>query len=162
MGLKVLISGGGTGGHIYPGISLANELKLRDENNDILFVGTKKGLESRIVPREGFKFKTIKAKGIKREFCLDSIKAIFIFFVSLIQSYKILKKFKPNIVIGTGGYVSGSVVLMSYFLRIPTFIHEQNVIPGITNKILSYFALKTFISFKQSEVYFRRKDRLFF
>ena len=162
MGLKVLISGGGTGGHVYPGISLACELRIRDHENDILFVGTNKGMEAKIVPREGFKFETIIAKGIKRQLCLDSVKAIFIFFISLVQSIKILKKYRPDIVIGTGGYVSGSVVLMATILKIPAFIHEQNAVPGITNKLLSCFADKTFISFKQSKKYFWCKQRLFF
>ncbi|MEA2021224.1 MAG: undecaprenyldiphospho-muramoylpentapeptide beta-N-acetylglucosaminyltransferase [Candidatus Caldatribacteriota bacterium] len=162
MALKILISGGGTGGHIYPGISLANELKARDKKNDILFVGTERGMEAKIIPREGFKFDTIIAKGIKRQLCFDSFNAIIIFFISLIQSYKILKKYRPDIVIGTGGYVSGSIVLMASILNIPNFIHEQNVIPGITNKFLSHFAYTTFLSFKQSKKYFKHKDRLVF
>ena len=162
MALKILISGGGTGGHIYPGISLANELKARDKKNDILFVGTERGMEAKIIPREGFKFNTIIAKGIKRQLCFDSFKAIIIFFISLIQSYKILKKYRPDVVIGTGGYVSGSIVLMASILNIKTFIHEQNVIPGITNKFLSHFACVTFLSFEQSKKYFKHKDRLVF
>jgi len=162
MGLKILISGGGTGGHIYPGISLAREFKARDNENDILFVGTNRGLETKIIPHEGFEIKTINARGIERKLCLNSIKAVFIFFISLVQSFKILKKYQPDCVIGTGGYVSGSVVLMASFLRIPIFIHEQNAIPGITNKLLSCFAIKTFISFKQSGKYFKYKERLFF
>jgi len=162
MSLKVLISGGGTGGHVYPGISLAYELKARNKENDIIFVGTKRGMEAKIIPREGFKFNTIIAKGIKRQLCFDNIKAIIIFFISLFQSYRILKKYRPNIVIGTGGYVSGSVVLMASILNIPCFIHEQNAIPGMTNKFLSRFAQATFLSFEQSKKYFKYKNRLIF
>ena len=162
MALKILISGGGTGGHIYPGISLANELKARDKKNDILFVGTERGMEAKIIPREGFKFNTIIAKGIKRQLCFDSFKAIIIFFISLIQSYKILKKYRPDVVIGTGGYVSGSIVLMASILNIKTFIHEQNVIPGITNKFLSRITRATFLSFNQSKEYFNNKAKLIF
>jgi len=160
MSFKILISGGGTGGHIYPGISLANEFKKRNHKNEILFIGTKKGMEAKIIPHEGFKFETIIAKGIKRQFCLDSFKAILIFFVSLAQSYKKIRKYRPDIVIGTGGYVSGAIVLMASILNIPVFIHEQNVIPGITNKFLSFFANATFLSFEQSRKYFKSKNRL--
>lgn len=162
MALKVIISGGGTGGHIYPGISLAYEIKGRDINNDILFVGTERGLESKLVPREGFKIIKIKARGIKRKICFENLTAIVIFLVSLFQSYKIIKKYKPDVVIGTGGYVSGSVVLMAAILGITTFIHEQNVIPGITNKFLSRITKATFLSFNQSKEYFSNKAKLIF
>ncbi len=154
MAFKVIISGGGTGGHIYPGISLACEIKDRDTNNDILFVGTERGLESKLIPREGFKIIKIKAKGIKRKVCFENLTAIVIFLISLFQSYKIMKNYKPDIVIGTGGYVSGSVVLMAAILGIPTFVHEQNVMPGITNKFLSRITKATFLSFNQSKEYF--------
>ncbi len=162
MALKVIISGGGTGGHIYPGISLACEIKSRDVNNDILFVGTERGLESKLVPREGFKIIKIKARGIQRKICFENLTAIVIFLVSLFQSYKIIKKYKPDIVIGTGGYVSGSVVLMAAILGFPTFVHEQNVIPGITNNFLSRITRKTFLSFNQSKEYFSNKAKLIF
>jgi len=162
MALKVIISGGGTGGHIYPGISLACEIKGRNINNDILFVGTERGLESKLIPREGFEIIKIKAQGIKRKICFENLTAIVIFLISLFQSYKILKNYKPDIVIGTGGYVSGSVVLMAAILGIPTFVHEQNVIPGITNKFLSRITRATFLSFNQSKEYFNSKAKLIF
>jgi len=162
MALKVIISGGGTGGHIYPGISLAYEIKDRDINNDIFFVGTEGGLESKLIPREGFKFIKIKARGIQRKICFENLTAIVIFLISLFQSYKIIKKYKPDIVFGTGGYVSGSVVLMAAILGIPTFVHEQNVIPGITNKLLSRITRATFLSFNQSKEYFSNKTKLIF
>lgn len=162
MALKVIISGGGTGGHIYPGISLAYEIKGRDINNDILFVGTERGMESKLIPREGFKFTKVKARGIQRKICFENLTAIVIFLISLFQSYKIIKKYKPDIVIGTGGYVSGSVVLMAAILSVPTFVHEQNVIPGITNKFLSRITRATFISFNQSKEYFSNKAKLIF
>jgi len=162
MALKVLISGGGTGGHIYPGISLAYELKKRDVNNDILFIGTERGLESKLIPREGFKFLNIKAKGVQRKICLENFIAIIIFIVSSFQSYRIIKKYKPDLAIGTGGYVSGSVILVAFLMGIPTFIHEQNVIPGITNKFLSFIVKEIFLSFEQSRRYFKKKSNLFF
>ena len=162
MALKVIISGGGTGGHIYPGISLAYEIKDRDIKNDILFVGTERGLESKLIPREGFKIVKIKARGIQRKICFENLTAIVIFLISLFQSYNIIKKYKPDIVIGTGGYVSGSIVLIAAILGIPTFVHEQNVIPGITNKFLSRITRATFLSFNQSKEYFSNKAKLIF
>jgi UDP-N-acetylglucosamine--N-acetylmuramyl-(pentapeptide) pyrophosphoryl-undecaprenol N-acetylglucosamine transferase len=162
MALKVIISGGGTGGHIYPGISLAYEIKDRDIKNDILFIGTERGMESKLIPREGFKIIKIKSRGIQRKICFENLTAIVIFLVSLFQSYKIIKKYKPDIVIGTGGYVSGSVVLMAAILGIPTLVHEQNVIPGITNKFLSRITRATFLSFNQSKEYFSNKANLIF
>ncbi|HBY57086.1 MAG TPA: undecaprenyldiphospho-muramoylpentapeptide beta-N-acetylglucosaminyltransferase [Candidatus Atribacteria bacterium] len=160
--MRIIISGGGTGGHIYPGISLANELKDRDIKNEILFVGTKKGLEAKLIPREGFKFVSINAKGIQRRICWENFTAIIVFFISLFQSYKIIRNYKPDIVIGTGGYVSGSVVLIAALLGIPTFIHEQNVIPGITNRFLSRIVKAVFLSFAQSRKYFKHSSRLIF
>jgi len=162
MALKVIISGGGTGGHIYPGISLAYEIKDRDIKNEILFVGTERGLESKLIPREGFKIAKIKARGIKRKICFENITAIGIFLISLFQSFKIIKKYKPDIVIGTGGYVSGSVVLLASISGIPTFIHEQNIMPGITNKFLSRITRATFVSFNQSKKYFGNKANIIF
>jgi len=162
MALKVIISGGGTGGHIYPGISLAYEIKDRDIKNEILFVGTERGLESKLIPREGFKIAKIKARGIKRKICFENITAIGIFLISLFQSFKIIKKYKPDIVIGTGGYVSGSIVLLASISGIPTFIHEQNIMPGITNKFLSRITRATFVSFNQSKKYFGNKTNIIF
>lgn len=160
MSLRVIISGGGTGGHIYPGISLAYELKNKDIKNEILFVGTKKGLEAKLIPREGFKFVSINAKGIQRRICWENFTAVIVFFVSLFQSYKIIRNYKPDVVIGTGGYVSGSVVLIAALSGIPTFIHEQNVIPGVTNRFLSRIAKAVFLSFDQSRKYFKHSSRL--
>ncbi len=153
------MTGGGTGGHIYPGISLARALQKRDKDNEIVFVGTDHGMESEIVPREGFQFHAVNLKGIRRKICLESFYAILLFFGSLITSFKLIKKIKPDLVIGTGGYVSGSVALISSIMGIPTFIHEQNAIPGITNQILSLTSRIVFISFPESKKYFWGKHK---
>src|SRR6056297_3921247 len=126
--MKIIITGGGTGGHIYPGISLAKELQKKDKKNEIIFIGSNRGMESEIIPREGYPFFALKVKGIRRKICLESFYAIFLFFASLGTSFKLIKKIKPDLVIGTGGYVSGSVALISSIIGIPTFIHEQNVL----------------------------------
>lgn len=158
--MKIIITGGGTGGHIYPGISLAREFQKRDKNNEIIFIGAEQKMESEIIPQEGFPFLALRVRGLKREICLENIFTLWLFFCSLVTSYKIIKKFKPDLVIGTGGYVSGSVALISSLMGIPTFIHEQNVIPGLTNKFLSLTSRKVFTSFPESKKYFFRKSRI--
>jgi len=157
--MKIIITGGGTGGHIYPGISLARELQKRDDHNEIIFVGTNQGMESEIIPREGFQFFALKVKGIRRKIGIESLYAILLFFGSLITSFKLIKKVNPDLVIGTGGYVSGSVALISSLMGIPTFIHEQNAIPGITNQLLSLTSRAVFISFPESKNYFWKKNK---
>ena len=157
--MKIIITGGGTGGHIYTGISLARTFQKKDSKNEIIFVGTDHGMEAELIPREGFQFHALKVKGIRREICLESFYAIILFFVSLVTALKLIKKIKPDVVIGTGGYVSGSVALISSMSGIPTFIHEQNAIPGITNKFLSLTCRKVFISFSESKDYFWKKEK---
>ena len=160
--MRIIITGGGTGGHIYPGISLARELQNRDKDNEIIFVGTEHKMESEIIPQEGFRFLGLPVKGIERKFSLESLSALFLFLGSLYTSYNIIKDFKPDLVIGTGGYVSGSVALVSSLLGIPTFIHEQNIIPGITNQFLSLTSKRVFTSFPESSGYFWKKNRIVF
>ena len=160
--MKIIITGGGTGGHIYPGISLAQEFLRRDKDNKIIFVGAEQKMESEIVPREGFQFFSLRVRGFERKICLANLHSLWLFLSSLSTSFRIIKKFKPDLVLGTGGYVSGSVTLVSSLTGIPTFIHEQNLIPGITNQFLSLVARKVFISFPESNRYFWRKGRIVF
>lgn len=160
--MKIIITGGGTGGHIYPGISLARQFQKEDDKNEIIFVGTNTGMEADIIPREGFEFFALKVKGIKRKICLGNIVAIFLFLKSLFSSFKLIKKIKPDLVIGTGGYVSGSISLMSALSGVPTFIHEQNAFPGITNKVLSLFSKKVFTSFSDSRKYFWKRKNIIY
>ncbi len=157
--MKIIITGGGTGGHIYPGISLAKELQKRDSRNEIIFIGSDRGMESEIIPREGYQFFSLKVRGIKRKICLDNIYTIYLFLRSLIGSYKMIKKINPDFVLGTGGYVSASVAMIASIIGIPTFIHEQNAIPGITNKILSLTSRIVFLSFPESRNYFWSKEK---
>lgn len=158
--MKVIMTGGGTGGHIYPAISLARELQKRNVQNEIVFVGTNHGLESEIIPREGFQFYDLKVRGIQRKLCLESLYAIFLFFMSLIASFRLIRRIKPDLVIGTGGYASGSVALISSIMGIPTFIHEQNAIPGITNRWLSLTSRLVFTSFPGTKKYFLKSDNV--
>ena len=111
--MKYLITGGGTGGHIYPALAIAKEIKRKDKNAEILYVGTEKGLESELVPKEGFQFRTIRVKGMPRKINKESLIAIKELIHGINDAKKIIKDFRPNVVIGTGGYVCGPVVYMA-------------------------------------------------
>ncbi len=158
--MKVLITGGGTGGHINPALAIAQKIKASDKNNQILYVGTKDGMESDLVPKQGFDFRTVEAKFLQRKISIDNIKTLAISIKGVAQSMKIISEFEPDIVIGTGGYVCGPVVLAAALKKVPTIIHEQNVFPGITNKLLSKVVDKIAISFEEATKYFKYKDKL--
>lgn len=155
----MIITGGGTGGHIYPAIAIANKIKKENTNAQILFVGTEKGLESELVPKNGYDIKKITVSGFNRKKLLSNFKTIQKVMKGFKESNKIINEFKPDIVIGTGGYVCGPVVLAASLKGIKTFIHEQNAYPGVTNKILSKFVNKIFISFEESRKYFKTKEK---
>lgn len=148
--MKVLLSGGGTGGHVYPAIAIANRIKEDYPDAEILFVGTAKGIESEIVPKYGYNIETVTVQGFKRKIDLDNVKRVFKLFKGLEESRKVVKRFKPDIVIGTGGYVSGPVLFNASMSKIPTVIHEQNSFPGVTNKILSKMVTRVLTSFEDS------------
>ena len=148
--MKLLLAGGGTGGHVYPAIAIANKIKEHNPDCEILFVGTKNGIESEIVPKAGFELKTVTVQGFKRKIDLDNIKRVFKLCKGLEQSRRIVKKYKPDIVIGTGGYVSGPVLFNAAMNKRVTIVHEQNSFPGVTNKILSKVATKVLTSFEDS------------
>lgn len=152
--MKILVTGGGTGGHIYPALAFIRYVKKIDPDAEFLYVGTHRGLENKIVPETGISFKTIKIQGFKRKISMDNIQTLSLFMKSLKRSKEILKEFEPDVVIGTGGYVSGSVVYAAARLKIPTIIHEQNSVPGITNKFLSRFVDKVGICFPDAQQYF--------
>lgn len=158
--MKFLITGGGTGGHIYPALAIANEIRDRYKDAEILYVGTKKGMESELVPKEGFNFKTIRVKGFPRKFSKEMFKTVKELFLGLNDAKKIIKEFQPDVVIGTGGYVCGPVVYIASKKKIPTIIHEQNAFPGITNKILSRYVDKIALSFEESVKYFKYPNKI--
>ena len=134
---RIILSGGGTGGHIYPAISIANELLSRDKNSEILFVGAKDKMEMNIVPQYGFDILGLWISGFNRKNIFKNLIVPFKLLVSFFQSIIIIKKFNPHVVIGTGGYASGPTLYIANLFNIPTLIQEQNSYPGITNKILS-------------------------
>lgn len=159
--MRTVIAGGGTGGHLFPGIALAEELKSRSLDNVVMFVGTKKGIEQRIIPPMGYELKTISGAGIIGGSPLQRIRGFFQFLIGFFQALWLIRSLRPDLVLGTGGYASVSVILAAYLLRVETAICEQNSIPGLTNRVLGRFVKKVFIAFEESDVFFPRK-KLFF
>lgn len=159
--MKIVVSGGGTGGHIYPALALIREIQKTNKDAQFLYIGTINGLESKLVPRENIPFQSIYITGFKRKLSLENIKTIFRFLKGVSDSKKILKDFKPDIVIGTGGYVCGPVVYAAAKLGIPAIIHEQNSIPGLTNKFLSRYVSKIAICFTEAKEYFPAEKVVF-
>jgi UDP-N-acetylglucosamine--N-acetylmuramyl-(pentapeptide) pyrophosphoryl-undecaprenol N-acetylglucosamine transferase len=157
--MRYVVTGGGTGGHIYPALAIAKTIMKHQSDAEILYIGTKHGLESEIVPREGFEFKTIRIQGFRRKLSRDTFKSACMIFRGMKDAKRILKEFKPDIVIGTGGYVCGPVVYQASRLKIPTVIHESNAFPGITNKILAKKVDKILVSFDEANKRFKRPER---
>lgn len=152
--MKLLIAGGGTGGHLFPGIAVAEEFLARNNSNEVLFVGTERGIEARLLPRLGYRLECITASGIKGQSPLAKIRSAAQLLYGYAQSRRILKEFRPDLVLGVGGYASAPVVLAARGMQIRRFIHEQNAIPGLTNKLLARFAEKVFISIEESRKFF--------
>lgn len=159
--MRIIVSGGGTGGHIYPAITLIKTIQAMATNCEVLYVGTKRGLEADIIPKEGLAFKTVDIRGFKRKLSLENVKTLFKSAQSILESSKIIKDFKPDVVIGTGGYVCGPVLLAASLMGIPTMIQEQNVIPGITNKILAKFVDKIAVGYQEAGSYFSKNKVVF-
>jgi UDP-N-acetylglucosamine--N-acetylmuramyl-(pentapeptide) pyrophosphoryl-undecaprenol N-acetylglucosamine transferase len=156
---RFIISGGGTGGHIYPAIAIANELKSRYPEAEFLFVGAKDKMEMQKVPQEGYAIKGLWIAGIQRKITLDNAMFPLKLTSSLLNSFKIIKNFKPDVVIGTGGFASGAVLKVASMLGIPTVIQEQNSYPGITNKLLAKKANKICVAYENLESFFP-KDKM--
>ena len=135
---RILIAAGGTGGHVYPALAVAENLRKKDAV--ILWLGTETGLEARVVPANGYKLSTIHIKGLRGKGLLRLLLAPFVLLIALFQAVKIIRRFKPSAVLGMGGYVSGPVGIAAWMLRVPLYIHEQNAVAGLTNRLLSPFA----------------------
>lgn len=156
---KIIISGGGTGGHIYPAISIANECKRRWADCEILFVGAKDRMEMEKVPAAGYQIKGLWISGIQRSLSLKNLAFPFKVIKSLYDARKIIEKFQPDIAVGTGGFASGPLLFIAHKMRIPTLIQEQNSYPGITNKLLSKRVHKICVASAGLERFFP-KDKL--
>ncbi len=157
--MKIMLCGGGTGGHVNPAIAIAARLKEVTKNPQISFVGTSYGIESTLVPKAGYPISFVKVKGFKRSLSFSNIDAAIKAATSVWAAKKIIKKFDPDIVIGTGGYVSWPTVKAASKMGIPTIIHEQNALPGVTTKMLAKYADRICISFDESRKHFDKESQ---
>lgn len=155
--MRVLIAAGGTGGHIYPGIAVANEILRRDESSKVLFVGTVRGLETKIVPDNGYQLSVINSAGLKNVGLIGKLKGLLILPKSFLEARTIIREFRPDVVVGAGGYVSGPVLLMAALMRIPTLVMDSNALPGFTNRRLAPFITKAALTFEDALPYFGKK-----
>lgn len=148
--MKVVIAAAGSGGHINPGIAIANKIKEEQKDSKIIFIGTNRGLENDLVPRAGYELKTIDAYGLSKNISIENIKKIYKTFKGYGEAKKILKEFKPDIVIGTGGYICGATISAAHKLGIPTMLHESNAFPGKAVKMLAKKTDKILVSFEDA------------
>lgn len=155
--MNIAIAGGGTGGHVFPGIAVARELKRVLDDVEVTFIGTTKGIEASVVPKEGFNIKFIRSEGIVGRGAYKAISSALKIPLSIKDSYRILKDLKTDVVLGVGGYCSGSVLLTAFLMGIPTIIHEQNIIPGFANKVLGKFANVVAITYFESINFFPKE-----
>ena len=160
MTLRVLIAGGGTGGHLFPGVAIAEEIRARHADAEVTFVGTKRGIEARVLPDLGWPLELIEVSGLKTVGAAGALRGVFRLPRAYWQARSLVKRHRPDAVIGVGGYASGPVVLAARLRGIPTAICEQNSIPGLTNKMLGRLARAVFLSFDESRRFFNPKKIL--
>lgn len=152
--LKVVMAGGGTGGHLFPGIAIAQELMARNSQNEVVFASTGNQFEQRVLSKMNFALERISVEGIKGRGLWNQVKSICKLPKGIIQSMRIVIRFKPNLIVGLGSYSAGPVVLAAWLLRKKIVLHEQNLLPGITNRMLARFAVRIFVSFEDTKVRF--------
>ncbi len=152
--MRLVITGGGTGGHLFPGIAVAEALMTELPGSEVLFVGTDRQVDNRVLGQRPFKTATLKCQGLKGKSISAVVAALIQLPMALLKAIAVLHKFKPDLVMGVGGYVTGPVVLAAKLLGIPSCVHEQNSVPGLANKLLGRFADRIFLSIPGSEVYF--------
>lgn len=148
--MKVVIAAAGTAGHINPGLAIANKIKKEQEDSEIIFIGTTRGLENDLVPRAGYELKTIEAYGLSKEISVDNLKKMIKTLKGFGEAKKIIKQFKPDIVIGTGGYICGATITAAHSLNIPTVLHESNAFPGKAIKMLAKKTDTIMVSFEDA------------
>jgi len=158
--MRVLIAAGGTGGHIYPGIAAAKEIMRRDPSSIVRFVGTSRGLEARLVPKSGFELSIIESAGLKNVSFVAKLGGLMLLPKSFFAAWHIISDFRPDIVVGAGGYVTGPVLLTASLMRLPTLVMDSNALPGWTNRVLAHFVDKAAVSFTEALPYFRGKGIL--
>lgn len=158
--LSIVFAGGGTGGHLFPAIAIAEEVRKSMPTAEITFIGTRQRIEARIVPQHGFRFETILVSGFRRRLAPENILFPVKFVVSIVQSFFLMWRLGPDVVVGTGGYVCGPPLFTASVLGIPTLIHEQNSYPGVTTRLLASRVSEVHLSFKSSQRYFKRLDKV--
>ena len=156
------MAGGGTGGHIYPAVAIAEHIKSKHPSAEILFIGTERGLEKKLVPQSGYPIRFITVTGFNRKELLKNFKTLLNLRQGLKEAKEIISEFKPDIVIGTGGYVCGPVVKVAAEMGIRAFIHEQNAFPGLTNHLLEKHAEKVFTGFEEAGARFKNQGKIVF
>ena len=149
--MKAIIAAAGTGGHINPALAIANKIKQEEPNSEIIFVGTDRGLENDLIPRAGYDLKRIEAYGFNRKISLDNVKKMYKTFKSIGQAKKIIQDFKPDIMIGTGGYICGATISSASKLNVPIVLHESNAFPGVAIKMLSKKASAILVGFEDAK-----------
>jgi len=154
--VRVLIAGGGTGGHLYPGIALARELQRRDPSTQVSFVGTASGIEARVVPREGFELDLIHVAGLKGKSRVERAIGFGLLPIATLDSWRVIAKRRPDVVVGVGGFASGPVLAVAALFGYPTMLLEQNALPGITNRLLARFVRAAAVNFEAALSYFPR------
>ncbi len=155
--MRALIAAGGTGGHIYPGIAVAKETLRREPQSEIRFVGTARGLETKLVPQAGFQLSIIDSAGLKSVGAIARARGLAVLPRSFQAARRVIREFRPDVVIGAGGYVSGPVVLTAALMKRPTLVMESNALPGLTNRVLARFVDQAAVSFEASLPFFRGK-----
>ena len=160
--MKILLAGGGTAGHINPALAIAGYIKEKEPSSEILFVGTKKGMESSLVPKSGYTIKYVEVEGLSKKLTIKNIRSLIHMITAKGKCKKIIKEFRPDVVIGTGGYVCAPAVMAANSLGVPTLIHEQNVFPGSAIKLLSKTSSVTAISFDDSRKYLADAKEIIF
>ena len=149
--MRVLMTGGGTGGHVNPALAIANTIKMNDPDAVIEYVGTKKGIENKLVPKAGYKLHHVDVQGLRRSFSPANLKAAYLAVTSPRKAKAIIEEFKPDLVVGTGGYVSWPVVKAAADMGIPTALHESNAIAGVAVKMLQKFVDRIYLNFEKTD-----------
>ncbi|MBQ7140110.1 MAG: undecaprenyldiphospho-muramoylpentapeptide beta-N-acetylglucosaminyltransferase [Bacilli bacterium] len=158
--MRTIVCGGGTGGHIYPALAIINKIREEEPNSDILYIGTHNRMEKDIIPKYNISYMPLRMYGLKRSLSLSNIKTAYYYLNSIKRAKKVIKDFNPDIVIGVGGYITAPVIQAAKKLGHKTLIHEQNSIPGLSNRHLIKYADKIAISFESSKKYFKDQDKI--
>jgi UDP-N-acetylglucosamine--N-acetylmuramyl-(pentapeptide) pyrophosphoryl-undecaprenol N-acetylglucosamine transferase len=158
--MRCVIAGGGTGGHLFPGMAIAEAFVEREKGNEVLFIGTERGIEAKVLPGGKFPLRTIKAKPIQGKSLVEKLKAIWSLPMTISEALSILRELRPQLVFGVGGYASGPTLFAAFLLGVKRAIQEQNVTPGMTNRILKWFCQRIFVSFEETKKYFPERKTI--